>query len=70
MPGQDGDEEVVAFVEVAEGQAFDVPAVQAYLKERLSPYKRPQRILRVATIPRTASGSCSLQLRGMLAEPR
>ncbi|AOZ02045.1 long-chain fatty acid--CoA ligase [Cupriavidus sp. USMAHM13] len=71
MPGQDGDEEVVAFVEVAEGQAFDVPAVQAYLKERLSPYKRPQRILRVATIPRTASGKLlKLQLRGMLAEPR
>ena len=62
---------MVAFVEVAEGQAFDVPAVQAYLKERLSPYKRPQRILRVATIPRTASGKLlKLQLRGMLAEPR
>ncbi len=42
-----------------------------YLVGRLSPYKRPEKILRVATIPTTASGKLlKHQLRQMLAEQK
>ncbi|QVN23144.1 class I adenylate-forming enzyme family protein [Burkholderia pyrrocinia] len=68
-PSADGNEEVIAFVELNEGQAFDAPMLQEYLAERLSPYKRPGRIVRVAAIPTTASGKLlKQQLRAMLAD--
>lgn len=66
---EDGNEEVIAFVEITEGQTFDAEQLHAYLAERLSPYKRPERILRVPVIPTTASGKLlKHQLRAMLAE--
>ncbi|RZT39256.1 class I adenylate-forming enzyme family protein [Cupriavidus agavae] len=68
-PAADGNEEIVAFVEIREGEPFDPAALQTYLAERLSPYKRPARIVRVAAIPTTASGKLHKhQLRGMVAE--
>ena len=68
-PAADGNEEVVAFVELRDGETFDAAALHAYLAERLSPYKRPARIVRVPAIPTTASGKLHKhQLRGMLAE--
>jgi acyl-coenzyme A synthetase/AMP-(fatty) acid ligase len=71
QPAADGNEEVIAFVEIKEGERFDAPALHDYLVERLSPYKRPARILRVAAMPTTASGKLlKHQLRQMLADQR
>ena len=68
-PAEDGDEEIIAFVELREGETFDAAELQAYLAERLSPYKRPARIVRVSAIPTTASGKLHKhRLRGMMAE--
>lgn len=68
-PTEDGNEEIIAFVELREGETFDAAELHAYLAERLSPYKRPARIVRVSAIPTTASGKLHKhQLRGMVAE--
>ncbi|MBY4899185.1 class I adenylate-forming enzyme family protein [Cupriavidus sp. AU9028] len=68
-PADDGNEEVIAFVELREGQPLDVDDLQAFLAERLSPYKRPARLVRVPLIPTTASGKLHKhRLRSMLAE--
>ncbi|CAJ96162.1 O-succinylbenzoic acid-CoA ligase MenE or related acyl-CoA synthetase (AMP-forming) [Cupriavidus necator] len=69
QPTADGNEEVIAFVEIRDGEKFDAQALHDYLVDRLSPYKRPERILRVASIPTTASGKLlKHQLRQMLAD--
>lgn len=64
----DGNEEVVAFVEMASGQALDAPALQAIeaeLTQRLAPYKRPSHLVGVPDMPMTLSGK--LLKREMLA---
>lgn len=66
---EDGNEEVIAFVELHEGETFDAAELHSYLAERLSPYKRPARIVRVPSIPTTASGKLHKhRLRVMLGE--
>ncbi|MBV8271255.1 MAG: acyl--CoA ligase [Cupriavidus sp.] len=68
-PAVDGDEEIIAFVELREGEKLDEAELHAFLAERLSPYKRPSRIVRVSVIPTTASGKLHKhRLRGMIAE--
>ncbi|URF07812.1 class I adenylate-forming enzyme family protein [Cupriavidus campinensis] len=68
VPTSDGNEEVVAFVEIKEGESFDADALHAFVMDRLSPYKRPERYLRLGAIPKTASGKLlKHQLREMLA---
>jgi acyl-CoA synthetase (AMP-forming)/AMP-acid ligase II len=68
-PAEDGNEEIIAFVEIREGETFDAEDLHAYLAERLSPYKRPARIVRVSAVPTTASGKLHKhRLRGMIAE--
>jgi acyl-CoA synthetase (AMP-forming)/AMP-acid ligase II len=63
----DGNEEVVAFIEVLPGAAPDRAALDAYLRESLAPYKRPAEIRVIETIPTTASGKLLKQpLRAML----
>ena len=52
----DHNEEVVAFVEVNPGARLDLEALRSYLKDRLSPYKRPSSIIELPSIPATASG--------------
>jgi long-chain acyl-CoA synthetase len=64
----DGDEEVVAFVEAKEGETLDKEDLQRYLAARLSAYKRPAQILRIDTIPTTASGKLQKQPLRKLAE--
>jgi len=49
-----GDEEVVAFVEIRE--EVDAEALQAWLVPRLAPYKRPSKIVFMATLPAAPSG--------------
>ena len=52
---EDGNEEVVAFVETTPG-GLDDAALNAYLRERLSPYKRPSRIIPIDALPMTGTG--------------
>lgn len=63
-----GNEEVVAYVEAAPGHALDVDALHEYLRERLSPYKLPARIVLLEHLPATATGKIlKNQLRQMAA---
>jgi long-chain acyl-CoA synthetase len=64
----DGNEEVIAFVELKEDAEFDVEALQDYLADRLSAYKRPTQIVRIDSIPTTASGKLLKQKLRALAE--
>lgn len=52
----DGNEEVVAFVEMTAGAGLDRAALDAHLRERLAPYKRPARIFAIDALPLTGSG--------------
>ncbi len=63
----DGNEEVVAFIEMQPGQVPDRAALDAYLRDSLAPYKRPAEVRVIETIPTTASGKLLKQpLRAML----
>lgn len=52
----DGNEEVVAYVQTVPGAALSEVALAAFAAERLSPYKRPSKIIFMAALPATASG--------------
>lgn len=55
-PEADGNEEVLAFVELRHGATLDEAALRAHLREQLAPYKRPAAVRVVAELPSTASG--------------
>ncbi|MBF6617557.1 MAG: acyl--CoA ligase [Candidimonas sp.] len=64
--GTDGNEEVIAFVELDPAQ--DAPAAQAlqeWLHPRLSPYKRPSQIVIMQAMPAAATGKI---LKGQLKQ--
>jgi acyl-CoA synthetase (AMP-forming)/AMP-acid ligase II len=52
----DGNEEIVAFVEMRPGAALDLPALQDHLHSRLAPYKRPARIVALPELPTNNNG--------------
>jgi malonyl-CoA/methylmalonyl-CoA synthetase len=52
----EGNEAVLAFVELRHGAVLDDAALQAHLREHLAPYKRPARITVVPEMPVTHSG--------------
>ncbi len=52
----DGNERVVAFVELESGSQLDEVAWAQHLKENLSPYKRPAQVVVVPAMPTTLSG--------------
>ncbi|RIX77343.1 class I adenylate-forming enzyme family protein [Acidovorax cavernicola] len=56
VPEADGNEQIVAFVELNLGAALDETALRAHLVEHLSPYKRPARIEVIDAMPTTANG--------------
>ena len=56
VPEADGNEQIVAFVELKPGAVLDHAALRAHLAEHLSPYKRPARIEVIDTMPTTANG--------------
>ncbi|MEY4750121.1 MAG: hypothetical protein RIQ60_2335 [Pseudomonadota bacterium] len=58
LQGEDaGNEDIVAFVQLRVGEAvLDRDALDAHLRQQLSPYKRPQRLHVVDHLPMTASG--------------
>lgn len=53
---QDGNEEVIAFVELAPGARFDETAARARLREQLAPYKQPSHIVTVTELPTSHNG--------------
>ena len=55
-PEGDGNEAIVAFVELRPGAALDAPALQAHLRGLLAPYKRPARIVAVPELPTNNNG--------------
>jgi acyl-CoA synthetase (AMP-forming)/AMP-acid ligase II len=56
VPELDGNEQIVAFVELKPGALLDEAALRAHLVEHLSPYKRPARIEVIDAMPTTANG--------------
>lgn len=56
VPEGDGNETIAAFVELEPGAALDRDALQAHLRQYLSPYKRPSRIEVLAALPTTSTG--------------
>jgi long-chain acyl-CoA synthetase len=52
----EGNEEVVAFIEVAQDAAVSEAALRAWLKERLSPYKVPAQIVIMQQLPAAPTG--------------
>jgi len=53
---QDGDEEVLAFVQAAARDMPDVAELRAFVAERLAPYKRPARIVVATDLPTAPTG--------------
>jgi acyl-CoA synthetase (AMP-forming)/AMP-acid ligase II len=66
----EGDEQVIAFVELAPGPdpAPDEADLKAFVRDRLAPYKRPQRIFVVETMPSSAAGKIQKHRLVALAE--
>lgn len=56
VPEADGNEQIVAFVEMKPGAALDEAALRTQLVEHLSPYKRPARIEVIDAMPTTTNG--------------
>lgn len=53
---RDGNEAVIAFVELRPGAVLDRAALDAYLADHLAPYKRPAQFVAMAELPTTLSG--------------
>jgi NADPH:quinone reductase-like Zn-dependent oxidoreductase len=47
----ENDEEIIAFVELAPGQSVTAQALAEFIAPRLTPYKRPQRIVILDALP-------------------
>lgn len=56
QPVADGNEEIVAFVELQPGAALDETALRTHLAQHLAPYKRPSHIVPVAELPTSHNG--------------
>lgn len=61
----EGNEEVVAFVELVEGAQASTAALAAHAAAALAPYKRPAEVILMAKLPAAASGKI---LKGRLRE--
>lgn len=53
---KDGDEQVLAFVQVAEGDEPDIAELRAFAAKRLSGYKRPSQIILATSLPAAPTG--------------
>ena len=53
---KDGDEEVLAFVQVADGDRPDLVELRAFIKERLAGYKLPKHIVLTTALPAAPTG--------------
>ncbi|AVO49278.1 o-succinylbenzoate--CoA ligase [Melaminivora suipulveris] len=55
-PEGDGNEEVIAFVELRPGSSFDAAAARAHLRQQLAPYKLPAHIAVLPELPTSHNG--------------
>jgi len=55
-PAADGNEDVLAFVQIAARQTLTAAELQAWAAQRLAPYKRPARIVFMDALPAAATG--------------
>ena len=55
-PGGDGNEEVVAFVELVPGRVADAHELQSFAAAHLAPYKRPVELRVLGALPASATG--------------
>jgi len=55
-PEADGNEEVLAFVQLRDGASLDAQALQAHLRANLAPYKQPAHVRAVPELPMTGNG--------------
>jgi malonyl-CoA/methylmalonyl-CoA synthetase len=55
-PEADGNEEVLAFVQLRPGATLDTDALQAHLRANLAPYKQPAHVHVVPELPMTGNG--------------
>lgn len=55
-PESDGNEQVIAFVELRPGATLDEPAARQRLREKLAPYKLPAHIIPVPELPTSHNG--------------
>lgn len=53
---KDGDEQVLAFVQIAEGDSIDKSELRAFVGERLAGYKRPGQIIFGTSLPAAPTG--------------
>jgi acyl-coenzyme A synthetase/AMP-(fatty) acid ligase len=63
-----GNEEVIAFVETTPDAAVDEPALKAFVRDRLAPYKRPERIFIIERMPASATGKVQKHALTLMAE--
>ena len=56
VPGEDGNEEVVAYVQATPGCVPSLDELLVYCAERLAPYKRPTRFILCESLPATPAG--------------
>jgi acyl-CoA synthetase (AMP-forming)/AMP-acid ligase II len=68
-PGGDGNEEVVAYLQVAPADPPTLAALAAHCAERLAPYKRPTRYILCETLPATPTGKILKHRLASLAQP-
>lgn len=64
--GADGNEDVVAYVELRPGEVFDEAAVRGQLRDRLAFYKHPVAFVVMEEFPMTSSGKI---LKWQLLDP-
>lgn len=64
-----GNEEVIAFIETIDGDTISMDALNAHLRENLSPYKVPSRIVVVPHLPAAPTGKIlKAELRRLAAD--
>jgi acyl-CoA synthetase (AMP-forming)/AMP-acid ligase II len=56
VPAADGNESVVAVLELEPGTVIDETAWRQHLQDNLAPYKRPSQVETIAAMPLTLSG--------------
>jgi acyl-CoA synthetase (AMP-forming)/AMP-acid ligase II len=61
-PAADGNEDVVAFVQMVPGHALDPATLRQWLVDSLAPYKRPNRWIELPALPLLANGKLARQV--------
>ena len=68
-PGADGNEEVVAYLQVLPADRPSLAALAAHCAQRLAPYKRPTRYVLCEALPATPTGKILKHRLAALVQP-